>query len=143
MNQVLEMQTEPTDEQVAFADRIYEERDEMAKKAADLILYLSPDRFQRGEIEECMRQYFAGVSIIPRHDDRAMWFELSKRGNPIVRQLGYLARILLNVPISEASCERVISLLEYLFDSHRASSGQDLVQAELRIRGNQVFGNRF
>jgi hypothetical protein len=82
MNQIMGMRAELPEEQVGFAGRVYAKRDETAKKAAVFVLYLR-DGFERKQIEECMREYFAGVSIVPRHDDWSMWLELSRRGNPL------------------------------------------------------------
>jgi hypothetical protein len=81
MNQKKGMEAELAEEEVGLAGRDYAKRDEMAKKAADLILYLTRDGLERVELEECMRECFAGVWIVPRHDDRPMWLELSTRGN--------------------------------------------------------------
>jgi hypothetical protein len=52
MRKILELPGEPTEEQVDLADVLYTERDEVAAKGADLILYLSRNSLSRDDVTE-------------------------------------------------------------------------------------------
>jgi hypothetical protein len=56
------------------------------------------------------------------------------------REVARVMRILINVPVSEAGCERMGSLAEALFGKNRTSSKPDLIEAEAIIRAQQVLG---
>jgi hypothetical protein len=56
-----------------------------------------------------------------------------------VRAIAAAAEMLVALPVTEAACEREGSLLARVYDEGRASANDDLIEAELLIRGEQVL----
>jgi hypothetical protein len=128
----------------ADAERVFNEQEKMTKKLQDLGVYLMKEA--KG-LRICFEDYLSGDGP----DSEAILTEWWKRNahtsfpNPniswmspaetINRKLfSSLAVILLELPGTEAVCERLVSRFEALFPKSRCLSGDDLIKAQMRIK---------
>jgi hypothetical protein len=68
---------------------------------------------------------------------REWWAQWLASPRPSLRALAQAA-LLLTVPVSEAPCERAGSLIERIFDKQRCRCHDDILEAEIIVRADQV-----
>jgi hypothetical protein len=140
----LEVPGLPTEEIVQEARAVVAERDGMAKKMARMVRYMNNgDDNLEASVEIWVLGYLAGRNGRPNKDYLGYWQQALFNEDALVRQVARVVRILMTAPVSEASAERLASLLEALFEGKRWSSGADLVEAEVVVRASQCFKNVF
>jgi hypothetical protein len=134
---------DPSDDEREKACLVVAERDEMISKLMKTVCYLRGEEDDTLGTEQWFLEYLAGtIWPEPRMDHRQFWREIMNcSASPAARQFARIARILVNVPVSEASCERMGSLAEALFGKDRKRSRGDLVEAELVVRAMIALGN--
>jgi hypothetical protein len=137
----INLDTKETD---ADAERVFNEQEKMTRKLQELGAYLM--KSARG-VRVCFEDYLNGDGP----NSEAILTEWWKRNaytsfpNPNVswmnpaetigrKLFSNLAIILLELPGTEAVCERLVSRFEALFPKSRCLSGDDLIKAQMRIK---------
>lgn len=135
---------DPPPEQIGLARSLFAERDQMVEEVARIVPYLERGKITAEQAGDHMTAYLMGsLSPLIRRDYRRYWVERMTVGGKVERAFARFVRIIINVPVSEAACERMASLLEALFGPSRASSHADLIEDELVIRAAQVLVYNF
>jgi hypothetical protein len=124
------------------AQNVINARDEMVDKVVSLANYMRGETEDKIGVDLCMREFLTGKCVPRQGDYPEMRREMMNGGKgAAAREVARIMRILINVPVSEAGCERMGSLAEALFGKNRSSSNSDLIEAEVIIRAQQALGN--